>query len=268
MEEKLTVHSNNSEYAGFWSRLGLVFPGRRNQLKEIMVSAMMIIKKMMMLALICLLAGTVMAQSAAPAESASVVLHEAEQAFTQANNVSVTDRSEAAVLYERAIEKYQRLIDEFGISNEHVYYNIANAWLLQGDVGRAIVNYRRAALLAPGNADIAGNLNYARSLRLDRIPVPVEEKVMEMLFFWHYDFSLKGRYAAALVCWFLVCVVVSVMLLMRKKNTPALAISGILLLVTLLLTGSVVWESMGDSQNGYGVIVAQNTIARQGDGDN
>ncbi len=267
-EELLTFRSNVSDCAGFWPDWSSAFPGSLKQLKEIMVSVMILMKKMMILTLICLLAGAVMAQSSESAVSASVVLHEAEQAFTQANSVSVNDRSEAAVLYKTAIDKYQRLIDEFGISNEHIYYNIANAWLLHGDIGRAIVNYRRAALLAPGNTDIAGNLGYARSLRLDRIPVPVEEKVMEMLFFWHYDFSLKSRYVSALVCWFLVCLVVSVMLLVRKKNTPALAVSGILFLVTILLTGSVLWESMGNSQNDYGVIVAQSTIARQGDGDN
>lgn len=226
-----------------------------------------IFKIKLVFCLTLLLAVVGFAQQAEPAATAASVLQAAEDAFAQANAISSSDQNKAVELYKVAIDNYLRLGSEFGISNEHIYYNIGNAWLLQGDVGRAIVNYRRAVSLNPGNTDIAGNLNYARSLRLDQIPVPVEEKVLAMLFFWHYDFSIKSRFIVGIACWSLSCVFIAVMLLTRKKNSPALAICGILLLGTLLMAGSVGWESLG-SQNNYGVIVAREVIARQGDGDN
>jgi hypothetical protein len=42
-------------------------------------------------------------------------------------------------------------------------YNLANAYARAGKPGLAVLNYERAALLAPGDADIAANLEYVRA---------------------------------------------------------------------------------------------------------
>jgi hypothetical protein len=50
-------------------------------------------------------------------------------------------------------------------------YNLANAYARAGKPGLAVLNYERAALLAPGDADISSNLQYVRAaahLRADR----------------------------------------------------------------------------------------------------
>jgi hypothetical protein len=50
-------------------------------------------------------------------------------------------------------------------------YNLANAYARAGKPGLAVLNYERAALLAPGDADINANLEYVRaSLRLPAEP--------------------------------------------------------------------------------------------------
>jgi hypothetical protein len=51
------------------------------------------------------------------------------------------------------------------------FYNLANAYARAGKPGLAVLNYERAALLAPGDADIGSNLEYVRAaahLRADR----------------------------------------------------------------------------------------------------
>ena len=54
-----------------------------------------------------------------------------------------------------------------------VYYNLGNSYYKADDIARAILNYERALLLEPGNADIRANLEIARSKTIDKvIPVP------------------------------------------------------------------------------------------------
>lgn len=42
-------------------------------------------------------------------------------------------------------------------------YNLANSYARSGKPGMAVLNYERAALLAPGDADIRANLEYVRA---------------------------------------------------------------------------------------------------------
>src|ERR1044072_9259149 len=49
-------------------------------------------------------------------------------------------------------------------------FNLGNALFKSGKVGEAIVQYRRAHYLAPRDADITANLEFARRYRVDRLP--------------------------------------------------------------------------------------------------
>ena len=50
---------------------------------------------------------------------------------------------------------------------------MGNSYYKADDIARAILNYERALLLEPGNADIRANLEIARSKTIDKvIPVP------------------------------------------------------------------------------------------------
>ena len=59
--------------------------------------------------------------------------------------------------YVQAIGIYEQLIDQ-GLSDSTVYFNLGNAYYQQGDIGRAMLNYRRANQLDPRDADIKRNL--------------------------------------------------------------------------------------------------------------
>ncbi len=50
--------------------------------------------------------------------------------------------------FAEATQAYQELVT-VGVKNSDIFYNLGNAYFKQGDLGRAIVNYRRAKLLAP-----------------------------------------------------------------------------------------------------------------------
>ncbi len=50
------------------------------------------------------------------------------------------------------------------------YYNLGNEFFRKGDVGRAVLNYERARLFAPRDADLRANLRAARSLMKQKDP--------------------------------------------------------------------------------------------------
>lgn len=54
-----------------------------------------------------------------------------------------------------------------GLEDSHLWYNLGNAYYQQGDLGRAILSYRRAERLAPRDAQLRDNLALARARRAD-----------------------------------------------------------------------------------------------------
>ena len=59
--------------------------------------------------------------------------------------------------YAEATQQYEALIDR-GYSDAALYFNLGNAYLESGDLGRAILNYLRARRLSPRDTDIRDNL--------------------------------------------------------------------------------------------------------------
>ena len=70
--------------------------------------------------------------------------------------------------YPAATEGYERLLGE-GYESAQLYLNLGNAYFKRGMNGRAILNYRKALRLAPGDEDIRYNLSIAEARTQDRI---------------------------------------------------------------------------------------------------
>jgi len=71
--------------------------------------------------------------------------------------------------YEQAIQGYQEILAK-DIASANLYYNLGNCYVKTGQVGRAILNYKRGQLLAPDDADLKANLDFAHSLRKNSEP--------------------------------------------------------------------------------------------------
>ncbi|MCO5204349.1 MAG: hypothetical protein M9928_04930 [Anaerolineae bacterium] len=65
--------------------------------------------------------------------------------------------------YDEATQLYEQLVAS-GLESRDLYFNLGNAYHLQGETGRSILNYERAAKIAPRDADVAANLATARAL--------------------------------------------------------------------------------------------------------
>jgi tetratricopeptide (TPR) repeat protein len=73
-----------------------------------------------------------------------------------------------------------------GAVDPNVYHGLGNALYRQGELGPAIAAYRRGLQLAPGNGDIAANLELARKKTRDRLEPPAPRLGP---FFWQSSLS-------------------------------------------------------------------------------
>jgi tetratricopeptide (TPR) repeat protein len=193
------------------------------------------------------------------------LLAEANAAFQQAN--AANDPEAARQSYGKAVLLYEKIIDQGGIQNAGLYYNLANAYLLTDDIGRAIANYRRAERLDDSDLNVKKNLAFARGRRIDRVEVGTQTRVLETLFFWHYDLSLRTKLLLACLAFGAMCVAGTVLIWRGRgaAGLTALAVSGVL---AAGLLASILIETHKQSAVRFGVITAAEIVARQGDGPN
>ncbi len=85
--------------------------------------------------------------------------------------------------WEAAMNAYAAVRDA-GYTSAGLEYNLGNAWFKSGSLGRAILHWERAAVLAPGDPDIRANLELARSLTADAVEPLPEFWLFSVLSWW------------------------------------------------------------------------------------
>ena len=108
-----------------------------------------------------------------------------EEVFFKANQAYREGR------FQEAVQGYERLILS-GHRNGHLFYNLGNAYFKTEKLGPAILNYERARLVIPRDADLNFNLSYARDQMRDAIPQ--SEGFFQMAFFWLDSLSMEEMF--------------------------------------------------------------------------
>lgn len=132
--------------------------------------------------------------------------------------------------YERAAELYEQLIND-GADNGHLYYNLGNAYLRAGHVGRAIAAYRAGQHRMPRNQDLAANLAFARSLTKDALAPAEVSPVLRTLFAWHYGTSMRELLTVTLVVNLLFWGTLAALLFRRESEILRWAVVGLFLIL-------------------------------------
>ena len=220
--------------------------------------------------LAALLAALIMnAPGAAAQEVASPsVLEEqlaaAEEAFGRAIELDATDPAAAADYYRKAILHYELLVAS-GVRNGKLYYNIGNAWFALDDMGRAILNYRRATLYDPSDRNLDQNLQFARSRRVNRIEPKQRDRVFKTLFFVHYDVPTRVRFGIFLGS-FVLLWAAAILALFHRRGWVRTVIYSLAVVCAVLLV-SLISEKVAMTRHPAGVVIAPEVTARKGDGD-
>jgi len=141
--------------------------------------------------------------------------------------------------YAEAVEGYKAII-QAGWESGPLYYNLANTYFKLNNLGRAILNYRRAWNLSPGDPEITKNLEYAREgLRDDiaALPLSVWARSKRAVIL---QFPLGIWIGISAVLYFLTIVWLIAALLirpLRKKSPLILKWLGGCLVISILISG-------------------------------
>ena len=161
--------------------------------------------------------------------------------------------------YQQAVEQYEALLKE-GASAD-LYYNLGNAYYRMDNITQAILNYERALLLSPGDADIRFNLQLARSKTVDKI-VPQSEFFVTT---WYRSlvnlFSVDGWAYVSLIS-LAVAIILALLYLfatplwLRKMGF----FGGALMVVAFLLANLFAWNQKQIVSHRNGAIIIQSAV--------
>jgi len=191
---------------------------------------------------------------------------QATAAFAKANETTGTEPRrdafrEAAGLYEQALA--------MGHRNGALEYNAGNACFLAGDVGRAILHYRRALVLRPGDPRVMANLSTARARRADQIDDTAGRAVLETVVFWHRGLSLRSKVPGSLAAWAAAFALLSVAVWFApgdRRRLQMIRLAAVLLVVAAAVGVSAVVEELERGERDSAVVVADEVALRKGNG--
>jgi tetratricopeptide (TPR) repeat protein len=185
--------------------------------------------------------------------------------FHQATEISASKPEIAKDLYAKSLLRFNLLVEEGDVRNGKLFYNIGNINFLLEDIGRAILNYRRAEQFIPNDPNLVKNLAYARNMRQDKLGIKDQKKIKQTLFFFHYDFGTKTRLILFGISYVLFWIFAGLKIFSKRPYTSwVLTIS---LFFFLLFGTSLYVEHHQSAASFEGVILAPEVIARQGDAE-
>lgn len=193
-------------------------------------------------------------------EQVEVALEE----FDAAQNLLSTNPDRARQLFRSAAQRYEAIIAS-GVRNGPIEYNLGNAYLQAGDIGRAILHYRRAERLIPGDPLLADNLRVARSRRVTEIKASDRSVLLRSVFFLHYGTTTDARAKLALVAYVLGWVLLGVRLLVRRRWLSVWAVVSLAVAGSLLVSVQV--DRWKDRHAPEGVIVSHDVTVYKGPGE-
>lgn len=218
---------------------------------------------MLLLLLMIVPAATGLSQASSDAEK-KILYSQGTEYFHQATEIHESDMEAAIELYGNALLRFERLVAEGKVNNGKLYYNIGNIHFLLDDIGRAILNYRRAEQFIPNDPNLMKNLAYARNMRPDKFVMQERRTIFKTLFFFHYDFAIQTRLIIFSISYLCFWTLAGIRVFTNRPFTSWGL--GFALLFILLFGASLYWagsRTMGPA----GVILAREIVGRQGDAD-
>lgn len=118
---------------------------------------------------------------------------EANKLFEQGLELAKDDEEGSKALFDECLVRYESIVENGGIENCQLYYNIGNAHYMRGKLGYAILNYRRALMLNPSHALTLKNLQVARAKVRTSTQTSSKTAALSRLIHWHKDLPQSWR---------------------------------------------------------------------------
>ncbi|MDG2332620.1 MAG: hypothetical protein P8Q97_00200 [Myxococcota bacterium] len=189
-------------------------------------------------------------------------LEPAIAAYTQ--GMESTERDERLRHFSDS-ERFFTAACQAGKGSADCWTNLGNAALQAERLGPAILAFRRALLLDPGNDRARQNLVHARSLLADWVPVPQARSVFDTFFTWQAGASPSARADWAAGFFALAAALLSLALVRELTAARYLALASGLAWLALVVSLQLDGVGRGGLE---GVIVVAETPGRAADSIN
>ncbi len=154
----------------------------------------------------------------------------------------MADSAYAEADYATAIHIYEQLLATHGESSA-IYYNLGGAYYKMDEIARAILNYERALLIDPSNADAKFNLELARSKAVDKNAVVSEPFFVR----WYRDFaaimSADSWSKVAILCFIILISCLALFIFSKKSKTKKIIFTFALLSLLCTFLANVIASS-------------------------
>jgi len=159
--------------------------------------------------------------------------------------------------YEKASEEYAKILDIDSESGP-LYFNIGNTFFKMGKTGYAILAYKKAQRLMPGDSDLKSNLAYAESLTEDSaLRVLPQNKVAWFFRFPFREYSLN-IVSVLLIALYLILVAIFLADIINPAFKRRMALLFYPVLFGFLLTlGAFSIRYYDEEMLNHGVVVAK-----------
>ncbi len=180
----------------------------------------------------------------------------------EGNVLSETNGPAALARYREAAAILESVRTKYELHNAQLNHAIGNAYLKSGELGHAILAYRRALALDPTNYQARETLEYARTLVDSQAPASHSRRMVEWLLSWRGYLPRSaiwfGATAIFLAGWMLITLRIwKPMRFIARTGTVMVSVS----LFSLGLLGLDAWESQSQR---VGVITELSVNARTG----
>ncbi|WP_302787477.1 tetratricopeptide repeat protein [Phocaeicola coprophilus] len=182
--------------------------------------------------------------------------------FVQAESFTKADADKAYQenKYAEAIKMYENILATQGESAV-VYYNLGNSYFKEKNMAKAVLNYERALLLNPGDADIRFNLDMARSKTVDQITPATEVFIVTWVNSLTNMQSERGWAKIGIVSF--ICLLVGLALYIFSKRLIVRKIGfigAVVLLVVTVCANLFAREQKNELMDRTGAIVMSPTV--------
>ncbi len=166
--------------------------------------------------------------------------------------------------FDEAIEGYEKILN-LGVKNFRVFYNLGNAYFRQNELGKSILNYRRALVLEPRDEDALANLSFAKLFTLDKVE---EQKInpLSNLLHWFLDLWSLDELAVLSSLFYTLSMALGVLMIFRRSRRY-LRIGFVAFLIVMVIFGSSLFAKIYFESLDYGVVVIPEAEVRSGPGD-
>ncbi len=189
----------------------------------------------------------------------------AQTEVTPVEAMEAGNRSYEAGQFPEAVAIYQSIITA-GIQDSALYFNLGNAYFKEGDVGRAILNYRRAQRLDPRDAETRANLAIARLQTLDRLDKADDNAFANLVELAEEWLTLREAAILALLLWLLVSACLIVAILVEPLRRYSLWTAGVIGLFLIAGLVSMASRTYRESTAPEAVVVADEIDVTSGPG--